>query len=168
MYVAYSQPYKHKVYNLLILVNEMHLFAISFIQIVFYTNNKSNKVILFTGWTMITLWIFNIITSFAIWIIFNIKERIRKCIPKASENIFTITIVGSQQVSEVNVEHNRSLNSSSVPNTAKGLGLSASNSSYSSNNLRNNETNHKEEEKILVITKNGFENIKANKHTFHS
>ena len=118
MYVTYSQPYKHKVYNLLILVNEMHLFVISLIQIVFYTDNKSSKIILFIGWTMIALWIFNIIINLAIWIVFNIKENIRKWIVKPSgvSNIFNMNF-NSEITSNIKRDNSTISNASSIRST---------------------------------------------------
>ena len=87
MYVVYSRPYRHAVNNMLIIVNEIALTLISFIQVIFYTNSKTKNIILITGWVMVSLCVTNIFANFTIWIFYNIRLRVIKCKSKGSQNL---------------------------------------------------------------------------------
>ena len=93
MYVIYSRPYKHSVYNILITINEIALSLIAFIQVIFYTNNKTKNIILTTGWIMISLCIINILINFVVWIFYNIRSRIRKWKSSPQNNIQNDNII---------------------------------------------------------------------------
>ena len=131
MYVIYSRPYKHSVYNILITINEITLSLIAFIQVIFYTNNKTKNIILTTGWIMISLCIINILINFVVWIFYNIRSRIRKW-----KNSPQNSILNDNIISRSSKIHNISIHPSDI--TSSNSRHLSNNSFISSNQYKMN------------------------------
>lgn len=75
-YLVHTQPFKHKVTNVLLIINEGALVCISLIQQVF--KFKVPMVIDSMGWAMITIMCVEIFTNFLISITYNVRLKFRK------------------------------------------------------------------------------------------
>ena len=77
-YQVYVQPFKEHINNVLAIINEFSLWWISMIMIIYTTNIKDRDTIDYSGWTIISLWIFNIIINFGIIFFHNIKAKLSR------------------------------------------------------------------------------------------
>ena len=79
-YQVNVQPFKDKANNVLSIINEMVLWAISLVMIVFTTDIKDRDTIDYSGWAMISLFIINVFINLIIVLIQSIKIKARKCL----------------------------------------------------------------------------------------
>lgn len=88
MFLVLSHPFKEKVDNILLIINEITLLIISFLQLFFVTDIKEINFINYTGWVMISVWIISkcfiftfsidVFVNFGISITINIRLRLSK------------------------------------------------------------------------------------------
>lgn len=88
VFLILAKPFKEKVDNILIIINEIALFIISFLQLFFVTDIKDVNFINYVGWVMIaacgisknfsSIIPSDVIANFAISIITNIRLRIKQ------------------------------------------------------------------------------------------
>lgn len=71
------RPFKHKINNVLLIINEGSLLCVSLLLQVFKFNNK--RAINMAGWLMISVVGINIVTNFMISIVYNVRSKIEMC-----------------------------------------------------------------------------------------
>ena len=81
-YQALCKPFKEDLVNLLCILNEGILFAISMIQMIFVIKTDNVETIDMTGWVMISMVLIMISINFILILVYSLNARFKKCCVK--------------------------------------------------------------------------------------